>query len=123
MAKLTSTRDMKFLGTVSIEYLAEPSIKQQPKVMELEQEPLWMDPIVTYLKNGELLENKTEVQILRLKEARYVIYDEKLYRRGYSMPLLKCVVPLEAEYIIRDIHEGIYGNHTAGQSLAFKKLR
>ena len=123
MAKLASTRDTKLLGTVSIEYLVEPSIKQQPEVMELEQEALWMDPIVTYLKNGELLENKMEVQILSLKEACYVIYDDKLYMRGYSMPLLKCVVPLEAEYIIRDIHEGIYENHVAGQSLAFKTLR
>ena len=39
------------------------------------------------------------------------------------MPLLKCTTPLEAKYILREIHEGAYGNHTEGQSLAFKALR
>ena len=60
---------------------------------------------------------------MRLKAARYVIYDDKLHRRGYSMPLLKCVVPSEVEYIIREIHEGICENHIGEQSLAFKTLR
>ena len=67
---------------MSVEFLAEPSIKQLPEVMELEQEPSWMDPIISYLKNNELPENKTEARILRLKVACYVIYDDKLFRRG-----------------------------------------
>ena len=51
--------------------------------------------IITYLKNDELLENKTEARILRLKVARYVINDDKLYMSGYSILLLKCVHPLK----------------------------
>ena len=82
--------------------------------MELEQEPSWMDSIIAYLKTCELPENKTKARILRLKAARYVIYDDKLYRRGYLMPLLNCVTPSEADYIMRDIHKGICGNHTRG---------
>ena len=91
--------------------------------MDLKQEPSWMHPIIAYLKNDELPKNKTKSRVLRLKVARYVIYDNKLYRRGYSMPLLKCVAPSEARYIMREIHEGICGNHAGGQSLAFKTLR
>ena len=53
--------------------------------MELTQEPLWMDPIVAYLKTGEQPEEKTETRILRLNAALYVLYDDKLYKRGYSM--------------------------------------
>ena len=53
-----------------------------------------MDPIITYLKNGELPENKTKARIIRLKAVHYIIYNDKLYRRGYSTPLLKCVTPL-----------------------------
>ena len=52
--------------------------------MELTQEPSWMDPIVAYLKTGEQLEDKTEARILRLKVARYILYDDKLYRKGYK---------------------------------------
>ena len=39
------------------------------------------------------------------------------------MPLLKCATLSEAKYIMREIHEGICGNHAGGQSLAFKALR
>ena len=82
-----------------------------------------MDPIVTYLKIGEQPENKIEAQILLLKVACYVLYDDKLCRRGYSMPLLKCAIPLEAQYIMREIHKSTCGNHAAGQSLVFEALR
>ena len=91
--------------------------------MELTQEPSWMDPIVAYLKTGEQLEDKTEACILQLKVACYVLYDDKLYRRGYSMPLLKCATLVEEKYIMKEIHEGACGNHVEGQSLALKALR
>ena len=123
LAKLASTRDAELLDAVSVEFLVEPSIKQQLEIMELVQEPSWMDPIIAYLKNGEVPESKIEARILQLKAAHYVLYDDKLYRRGYSMPLLKYVLPLEIEYIMREIYEGICGNHAGGQSLAFKTLR
>ena len=58
LAKLALTRDTKLLDVVSIELLAEPSIKQQPEIMELIQEPSWMEPIAVYLKNGEVPEDK-----------------------------------------------------------------
>ena len=52
-----------------------------------------------------------------------MLYDDKLYIRGYSISLLKCVPPSKAKYIMKKIHEGICGNHVRGQSLAFKTLR
>ena len=61
LAKLTSTRDAKLLHTVTVQFLAEPSIKQQLEVMALTKEPLWMDPIITYLKNDELPEGRREL--------------------------------------------------------------
>ena len=82
-----------------------------------------MDSMVVYLKNGELPENKTEVRVLRLKVTHYIIYNEKIYRKGYSMPFLKCIAPSKVEYIMREIHKGICGNHAEKQSLAFKTLR
>ena len=123
LTKLASTRDSKLLDVVSIEFLAEPTIKPQPEIMELMQEPSWMDPVISYLKNDELPEEKTKPRILQLKATRYVLYDDKLYRTGYSMPLLTCVLPMEAKNIMWKIHDGTCGNHTGGQSLVFKALR
>ena len=82
-----------------------------------------MDPILAYLKNGEVPKGNTEAHILQLKTTRYVLYDDKLYQRGYSMSFLKCVPPSEVKYIIKEIHEGICGNHVVRQSLTFKTLR
>ena len=73
-----------------------------------------MDSIIAYLKNGELPKGKNKARILRLKTALYVLYYDKLYIRGYLMSLLKCILPLEVEYVMREIHEGIYGNHAWG---------
>ena len=52
-------RDADLLDTVSMEYMAEPNIHPQSEVMELTQEPLWMDPIVAYLKTGKQPKDKT----------------------------------------------------------------
>ena len=60
LAKLASIKDAELLEVVLVKFLAEPSIKQWPKEMELEHESSWMDPIVEYLKSGELPDNKTE---------------------------------------------------------------
>ena len=103
LAKLALTRDADLLDAVSVEFLAEPKIHPQQGIMELTQEPSWMDPIVVYLKNDEHPEDKTEARILRLKAARYVLYDYP-----------KIFTPLEAKYIMKEIHEGTCGNHTGG---------
>ena len=82
-----------------------------------------MDPIITYQKNSELPKEKMEAHILRPKVARYVLYGDKLYKRGYSMLLLKCVLPMEVKNIMWEMQEATCGNHAEGQSLVFKTLR
>ena len=39
------------------------------------------------------------------------------------LPLLKCVSPEEGNYILREIHEGIYGSHSGSRVLARKVVR
>ena len=70
-----------------------------------------MTSIIQYLKDSVLLKDKSKARLLRLKAAWYLLYDEKLYRRGFSTPLLKCVDLKEGNYIFREIHEGTCGNH------------
>ena len=108
LARLASTRDSELLDTVSVEFLSKPSIKPKLEIMELMQESSWMDPIIAYLKSDELPEENTEARILRLKAARYMLYDDKLYRKDYSMPLLKYVLSTEVKSIMEEIHEGTY---------------
>ena len=50
-----------------------------------------MTLVIQYFKGGVLPEDKQKVRLLRLKAARYTLYDNKLYKRGFSNPLLKYV--------------------------------
>ncbi|KAL2237688.1 UNVERIFIED_CONTAM: hypothetical protein Sindi_0960500 [Sesamum indicum] len=49
--------------------------------------------------------------------------DGDLYKRGFSLALLKCLTSEERNYVLREIHEGICGNHLGGKALAGKALR
>ena len=64
-----------------IQYI--PSV-DLPEVQQVESEGNWMTPIVSYLKDGRLLEGKDEARKLRVRSARYVLMDEVLYKRGFS---------------------------------------
>ena len=49
--------------------------------------------------------------------------NDSLYKRGFSMPYLKCIDKSEAKYILEEIHEGIYGDHAGPRSLVSKIIR
>ena len=82
-----------------------------------------MTPIVSYLKDGKLSEGKDEARKLRVRAARYVLIDEVLYKRGFSQPYLRCLTSDEANYVLREIHEGACGNHSGARSLIHKVVR
>ena len=93
------------------------------KVQQIEDRENWMTPIISYLKDGKLPEGKDEARKLRVKAARYVLINEVLYKRGFSQPYLRCLTPDEANYVLREIHEGAYGNHSGARSLIHKVVR
>ena len=49
--------------------------------------------------------------------------DKVLYKRGFSQPYLRCLVPDEANYVLREVHKGACGNHSGIRSLVHKVVR
>ena len=96
-----------------------PSI-DLPEVQQIEDRENWMTPIVSYLKDGKLPEGKDEARKLRVRAARYILMDEVLYKRGFSQLYLRCLAPDEANYVLREVHEGACGNHSGARSLIHK---
>nr|XP_023923258.1 uncharacterized protein LOC112034673 [Quercus suber] len=85
--------------------------------------PSWMDPIMRFLKDDVLLEEKSEVEKIRRSASRFWMpKDHKLYRRSYSGPYLLCVHPEAAELLLKELHEGICGSHTGGRSLFHRAI-
>jgi hypothetical protein len=109
---------------LAIEHLSKPSIsKTFSEVFAVEQTMTWMDPILQYKLEGKLPEEKLEARRLILRSSRYNIQDGKLYKRGLSMPNLRCIPRDEGEAVLQDIHAGACGNHSGARSLAHKALR
>ncbi|KAM6580325.1 hypothetical protein CsatA_004099 [Cannabis sativa] len=123
LAKLASQNELDELNLVPVEMLNELSKCEKEEVEIIDSSPTWMTPIVNYLLNGQLPIEKNEAQKLLYFVPRYTIVEGKLYQRGYSMPLLQCVLPTEANKIIKEIHEGFCGDHTGWQSLSKKIIR
>ncbi|XP_022849909.1 uncharacterized protein LOC111372001 [Olea europaea var. sylvestris] len=103
-----------------IEHLSKPSTSGGEEILWIEGTPLWMQPIIAYLKDQTLPASRGEARKLRKRSAHFVLHEDTLYKRGFASPLLRCVGGEEATYILRETHEGICGNHSKGTALAHK---
>ncbi|XP_056687296.1 uncharacterized protein [Spinacia oleracea] len=124
--RLTSSSTLIDLNTsVHVEVYQERSIDlPPPTVCNLRPEPSWMDAIIAYKEKGELPEDKLQARKLKRFNRWFIIYAHgELMRKSFSSPLLKCVGPTDADYILREVHLGICGNHIGGRSVAHKALR
>ena len=124
LAKL-ATASQEDLGRLTpIEHLPEPSVSvDKEEVSPVMSEPSWMDPIWDYLVDGKLPSDPKEASKLKARSARFTVHRGTLYKRGFTAPILKCVGKEDANYILREVHDGICGNHIRAWTLAGKKLR
>ena len=122
LARLALLDNYNATSELCIEIREQPSTEgeQVPKLKERDE---WMNPIIRYLKKGWLLQDKTKARKIPIKVAYFIIIDDVLYRRGYSLPYLRRASSKEADYVLCEMHKGIYGNHARARSLAGKALR
>ena len=110
---------------ILIEDLCKPT-KVKGKVVHIHQVrvgPSWMDPIVLFLREDILPEDKSEVDKIRRKAPRFWLFeDQKLYKRSFSGPYLLCIHPEASELLLEELHEGICGSHIGGKSLSHRVI-
>ena len=82
----------------------------------------WTTPLMSYLKDGVLPDDKEEARKLRVRAVKLVLMDEVLYKRGFSQPYMRCLNPAKSLYVLRDVYEGAYGNHSGARSLVYKMI-
>ncbi|RDX91699.1 hypothetical protein CR513_26281, partial [Mucuna pruriens] len=121
LAKLASTR-RGLQRSVIHENINTPTV-EKPEVQCNEQRTTWMDAMLEYLKEGKLPVDPAEASKIRKEAPKYTLVEQRLYRRGFSSPLFKCVDLEEAEYVIKEVHEGVCGTHIGGRALAGKIAR
>ena len=80
-----------------------------------------MDPIILFLREDILPEDKSEANKVRRKAPRFWLFEnQKLYKRFFSEPYLFCIHPEASELLIEELHEGICGSHIGGRSLSHR---
>ncbi|XP_074377148.1 uncharacterized protein LOC141718668 [Apium graveolens] len=109
-------------SSVSFVELEAPST-DRAKILCISSPDNWMTPYIAYLKDGTLSEDQNKPRYLKHKAARFFLEDNQLYRQTFSTPTLKCVDPEEADYCLREVHEGICGDHLAAKTLAYQVIR
>ncbi|KAM2134918.1 hypothetical protein ACFXTH_003767 [Malus domestica] len=122
LARLTSAVEDKIGRKIQVELLATPST-MAAEVCNLQQGDSWITPIYRFLAHGTLPNEKVQAKQIRYKATRYLIINDQLYKRGFNLPYLRYLTPAEAETIIREIHEGVCGDHAGSRSLAHKAFR
>ena len=80
-------------------------------------------PIVPYLKNGTLPEDRNASCRLKVQSSCFVMIRDVLYKRGFSRPYLRYLSPDEQDYVIREIHEGVCENYLRARSLVQKLIQ
>ena len=99
---MASTKDADLREIIIVKFLSKPSIHPADQLQAVNCATMadnWMTPIIQHLRDGVLLEDKSKARQLRFKVAWYILYYEKLYRRGFFASLLKCVDLEEGNYI------------------------
>ncbi|GJX56895.1 reverse transcriptase domain-containing protein [Tanacetum coccineum] len=122
LSKIASTSFAHLSKQVLVEELKEKSINEKEILDVVEEEGnTWMTPICEYLAKEILPEDKKKARAVRRKAARYAMING--YKKSFLGPWLRCVGPLQANYVLRKIHEGSCSMHSGPISVVAKVIR
>jgi hypothetical protein len=81
----------------------------------------WRLPFIYYIREQKVPSDKNLAEQLIRRAKSYVLFGDKLYRRGATFGvLMKCVPREEGKDILEEIHKGVCGNHASSRALVSK---
>ncbi|GJX43817.1 reverse transcriptase domain-containing protein [Tanacetum coccineum] len=110
LSKLASIAFNHLTKEILVEVLNTKSVDMEEiaAIVE-EEEDNWITPIIKCLEEGVWPTDENEARTLRMKISQYVVESGFLFKKSYLAPMLRCIGPLQANYIIREVHEGACG--------------
>ncbi|GKD44573.1 reverse transcriptase domain-containing protein [Tanacetum coccineum] len=82
-----------------------------------------MTPIHDYLTDETLPVEQKKAKAIKRKSLCFAIFNGILYKKSFLGPWLRCIGPSQANYILREIHEGSCSMHAGTRSIIAKALR
>ena len=123
LAKTASAEFMNASEQVLSFFQTSSLIDDEKQMQKIVVEENWTTPLIAYLQSGTLPDGKDVARKLKVQASRFVLIRDVLYKRGFSRPYLRCLSHNEADYVMREVHEGICGNHLGTRSLVHKLIR
>ncbi|XP_071741719.1 uncharacterized protein [Rutidosis leptorrhynchoides] len=121
LSKLAALTFSHFQKQVWVEELPRKSIDNDLMVASVEEEqPNWMKPILQYIRNNVLPNDKREALLVRERAPMYIIQNDILYRKSYCGPMMWSVGLIEAEMIVDEVHNGSCVLHSGYKTIAAK---
>ena len=121
LSKLASTKLKSHHRSLLQQTLSAPSITNTCHTITQYQADNWTTPYIQYLQTDNPPPNADRTWIT--KAAKYIMIGNDLYKRRYGQPLLKCVTTEQAQYIIKELHEGICDYHSGARTMTTRILR
>ncbi|GJZ70426.1 reverse transcriptase domain-containing protein [Tanacetum coccineum] len=124
LSKMASTSIAHLSKQVLVEELKEKSVNESEVLAMVEEEgDSWMTPIHEYLTDETLPAERKKARAIKRKSQRFAIINGILYKKSFLGPWLRCVGPSQANYVLREIHEGSCSMHAGTRSVVAKALR
>ncbi|XP_071708710.1 uncharacterized protein [Rutidosis leptorrhynchoides] len=124
LSKLVALAFSHFQKQVWVEELPSKSIDNDLMVASVEEEqPNWMEPILQYIRSDVLPSDKREARLVTERAPMYIIQNDILYRKSYCGPMMRCVGPIEAEMIVKEVHSGSCALHSGYKTIAAKIMQ
>ena len=121
LAMLATSLAQSLPRVILVEDLYKP-MEGKSKMVHVHQVrvgPTWMDPIVLFLNEDILPEEKLEAEKVWRKAPRFWLSeDQKLYKCSFSGPYLLSIHLEASEQLLEELHKGICGSHTGGRFLS-----
>ncbi|KAL0454251.1 UNVERIFIED_CONTAM: hypothetical protein Slati_0764300 [Sesamum latifolium] len=121
LSKLASSLEDCRTRHITIHYL--PEARTPLAVQPITTGEDWRTPIIKWIKEGLLPENRREAAKLKTRATRFIIQEHILYKKSYTHPLLRCLSTEKGIHILQEIHSGCCGAHVGTRILANKALR
>ena len=126
---LAMTEDVPWL--IKVELITESRINNATDVdvagvgvtVILTTGPCWMNPIIDFLAEDWVADDKKEANRVRRIASRYWLSaNRKLYRRSFGGSYLLCLHPEKVNELLAELHDGVCGSHVGGHSLAYQAM-
>lgn len=107
MVKAVTTTLMALPQGAYFQQVKMVTIEESSKVMQLDDELYWIDPLINFLENGQFHANQKETYKIKYKFSKYLVHEGNLSKWSFSLPLLRCLCPSKVEYALKEVYEKI----------------